>query len=336
MQPGTDALVQGGTRRYGRFATRPTDVNPLDEYPGLRGRLKALRLKEWVGFTLIHPAAYSSLIVQDAHYLASSEIYAYLRSSGDLHQHAVNARGGSVRLPADLLSGRCRFDKRGYRIEYRFDQAAGRHVLRVEIAATPQAPAFAGELELDARQASSPLSVSAQLPGGAMYTHKVIYPARGVLRVGDEELVFDPARDFAILDEHRSLLPYRTRWVWGTFAQRAGAGIVGANFAERPSAPGAEEESCLWLPGRTEPLAEIRFEPASAAALAPWRITSADGRLDVTFTPEGRKDVKHQLGLFAIDYYQLFGHYRGVVRGSDGDHAIDDAHGVCERMRARL
>ena len=69
---------------------------------------------------------------------------------------------------------------------------------------------------------------------------------------------------------------------------------------------------------------------------APVHVTSADGRLDVVFEPEGRKTVKHQFGLFAIDYFQMYGHYRGVVRGADGAHEISGAHGVCETFKARL
>jgi len=46
--------------------------------------------------------------------------------------------------------------------------------------------------------------------------------------------------------------------------------------------------------------------------------------------------VRHQLGIFAIDYFQLFGHYRGTVRGASGSHEVDGAHGVCESMKARL
>jgi len=57
----------------------------------------------------------------------------------------------------------------------------------------------------------------------------------------------------------------------------------------------------------------------------------------VTFEPEGLKDVRHQLGLFSIDYFQLFGHYRGTLRGADGtSYPVDAAHGVCESFRARL
>src|SRR5689334_12683535 len=114
----TDPLVIGGIRQYGRLEARPEVVNPLDEFGRAARVLRRLRLKEWIGFTLLHPEWYSSLIVQDAHYLASSEIYAYDRERGVLHQRAVNGRGGSPALPADLLSAPCRFRSRGYEVEY--------------------------------------------------------------------------------------------------------------------------------------------------------------------------------------------------------------------------
>ncbi len=331
-----ERLVVGGVRQYGRFVTRPPTVNPLDEISGLRRALRWLRLKEWVGFTLIHPDWFSSLIMQDAHYLASSEIYAYDRRRRTLHQHASNRRGGSVGLPADLLGSRVAFQGRGYELAYDFSGRDGHHRLRFDIAATGKAPAFQGTLALDADRASPPLSVSARIPGGAMYTHKAIFPAEGVLRVGADEIVFDGARDLAILDEHKSFFPYRTTWLWGTFATHTDDGLVGANFAARPAAPGEEEESCIWTPGASEPLADIRFDWQPADPLSPWHIVSADGRLDLTFQPEGRKEVRHQLGVAAIDYFQLFGQYSGVVRGAGRGYRVDRVHGVCESMRARL
>lgn len=331
-------LVTDGIRRYGRFAARPAVVNPLDESAGLARVWRRLRLKEWIGFTLLHPDWFSSLIMQDANYLASSEIYACDRARGTLRQHAASARGGSLRLPSRLPGSNPRFAGPGYELEYAFAGDGKRHALRVDIAATASAPAFRGELTLHGDRASRPLSVSARIPGGKLYTHKAVFPAEGVLRVGDEDIVFDPRRDLAILDEHKSFFPYRTSWLWGTFAfQPGGAGPVGANFARRPSVPGQEDESCLWTPGGCEPLSGVVFERASRAPLSPWSVSTADGRLDVTFTPEGRKDVRHQLGLFAIDYFQLFGHYQGTLRGLDGTpYPVEAVHGVCESFRARL
>jgi hypothetical protein len=341
--PDPASLVEGRARHYGRFSARPADVNPLDEFGGAERALRWLRLKEWVGFTLIHPDWYCSLIMQDAHYLASSEMYAYDRGRRRLHQHAANAMGGSLALPADLSGKLLVFQRPGYQLAYEFAPApdvretSGPHRIRIDVASTRAAPAVRGELELDADHASLPLSVSSRLPGGRMYTHKAIFPAEGVLRIGDEQVTFVRGRDLAILDEHKSLLPYQTQWLWGTFALPVTDGLAGANFAARATAAGHEEESCIWTPTACEPLADIAFEPKSADdPMASWQIRSADGRLDVVFEPEGRKQVRHQLGIFGIDYFQLFGHYNGTLRGADGSYSVTAVHGVCESMRARL
>lgn len=284
------SLVEGGVRRYGRFAARPVGVNPLDAYKGVSRALRRLRMKEWIGFTLIHPDWYSSLIMQDANYLASSEIYAYDPRAGVLYQHAANAKGGSLKLPEKLSGARPRFAKPGYLIEYEFSGDGKRHLIRLDINATPKAPAFKGELELHGDRASVPLSVSSRLPGGKLYTHKALFPAEGRLRVGAADIVFDPGRDLAIIDEHKSFFPYRTAWLWGTLATQSGGNPVGANFVARQTVPGEEGESCIWTPQACEPLSEITFTPASASPRSPWHIVSRDGRLDVTFEPEGRKD----------------------------------------------
>jgi len=36
--------------------------------------------------------------------------------------------------------------------------------------------------------------------------------------------------------------------------------------------------------------------------MSAWRVATADGRVELEFRPEGRKDVKHQLVVFGIDY----------------------------------
>ncbi|WP_212734406.1 DUF2804 family protein [Bacillus yapensis] len=324
-------LIVDGIRRHGRFKARPYDVDPLDESSLLPRALRRFRLKEWVGFTLLHPELPSSMILQEAHYLASSEIY--VRDKHGMVEHSRNVRGGSLKLPHELFPSAPAIDANGYWIGYDWaEQPNGRHRIRVSVDATAEQAAIKMDLELDGAKASAPLSVSSPLPGGAMYTHKVAYPASGSVTVGDRTYTFDASRDIAILDEHRTFLPYRTSWLWGTFAAITPDGVIGANFAQRPIVAGTEEESCLWTPGACEPLADITFKQKSNDPLAPWHIKSADGRLDVTFTPEDRKDVKHQLVVASIDYWQLVGTYTGTVAG----HKVKGVRGVCESMRARL
>ena len=333
-----DELVSNGVRHWGRFSARPVSVNPLDEYLGVTRRLKKLRLKEWVGWTLMHPEMSSSMILQDANYLASSEIYVRDASTGRLTEHARNARGGSFHLPEVLNPSAPALHAKGYDIEYTLGPVGGTHTIKVRVDATDDQLGISMDLSLDGTHASAPLSVSHPLtPKGAIYTHKTIFPASGTVTVGDKTYTFDPSRDVIIIDEHKSFFPYNTFWLWGTFAHQTPNGIVGANFCERAIPPGSEDESCIWVPatdGTPECLGlnEITFTQSSDDPLSPWTAQSADGRLDVTFTADGRKNVKHQLVVFGIDYFQMYGTYTGKV----GSATVDGVRGVLESFKARL
>lgn len=333
-----ETLVTRGHRATGLFDARPVRVNPLDALTGPRRLLQRLRLKEWVGWTFMHPELSASMILQDANYLASSEIYVRDAASGQLTQHATTCRGGSLALPEALYGSSPSIERPGYRIGYKLGPLGGTHRIEVDIAAKGDEPSIHASLELDGASASAPLSVSQPLrPRGEMYTHKLVFPVAGTLSVGDRTYVFDATRDLVILDEHKTFLPYRTHWLWGTFATNAPDGIVGANFCERPDTPGTPGESCLWLPGDSGeptlvPLEQVAFVAESEAPLAHWHGFSSDGVLDVTFTPDGRKDVKHQLGVVAIDYWQLYGTWSGTV----GGRTVQSIRGVMEKMDARL
>ena len=350
-----DALVDQGARRWGRFAARPDLVNPLDAFAGRRRRWEGFRLKEWVGFTLLHPDWGISMIIQDAKYLATSEIYGCRRSTGELFEHSAAGRRQATLPPRLLDGGWCAFESAGYHLRYAFDRDNGSHRIMIDILESAGGPAFSGELELDAVRSSAPLAVSSPLrdrQGGsaaAMFTYKQVFPAFGRLEIDGQEVDFSPDRDFAIIDEHRTHLPYRADWDWGTFAVRTPTGILGANFAARQQAAGAEEESCIWTPGtdgteaQCEPLAHVTFSAMPSGGnvasdqLTPARVTSADGRLELVFTPLGRKSARHRLVVASIDYFQLCGTYRGLVRSLDGtSHDLVDVPGVLERMHARL
>jgi hypothetical protein len=309
----------------------------LDAYRGPRRLFEGFRLKEWAGFTLTHPEIYSSMILQDAKYLATSQIYVFERDGGRLTERAGARAGGSIGLPDELAKAKVGLEARGYRLAYNFEPHRIRVMARVR--PTDGLDGIRVNLTLDPVHASPPLAVSAPLPGGrgtALYTNKVVYPAWGSVEVGGRVYRFDPARDFAMLDEHKSHLPYRTTWTWGTFAMPVAGGYMGANFASRPQLQGQEEESCLWTPTAAEPLASISFDRLGPGELAPWRVWSADGRLEATFAPEGAKDVRQQFGLASISYWQRFGLYRGVLRGEHRTEEFEGVHGVLEGMRARL
>ncbi|GAB3920420.1 hypothetical protein GCM10011575_44540 [Microlunatus endophyticus] len=90
------------------------------------------------------------MIIQDAKYLATSEIYGYDRATSDLYEHSAAARGHAV-LPSRLLDGgRCSFAVDGYRMQYVFDPDRRQRRIMIDIDGSAAGPALRGELELDA------------------------------------------------------------------------------------------------------------------------------------------------------------------------------------------
>lgn len=333
-----DALVSDHIRRHGWFAHRPTVVNPLDDVTGLRRAWRSARLKEWVGFAVFHPEVWLSMIVQDAKYLASSEVITYAVATGADHRQAVGT-SSAASLPRQLFDTTTGLTRGDYEVRYDFADPGEIHRIRVRTAGDPRIEA---DLELDGAHTPPVLALSHPLPmtssgpiAGDLFTYKCIYPVSGTLRIGGETFTYDPDRDLAILDEHRSRQTYHTDWVWGTFATRTGDGIVGANFVRRPKAPGGQEESCLWGPRSLEPISDVDFDHDDGPD-ATWRIRSADGRLDVTFEPVNRESVHHQLGVFAADYFMCQGRYSGTITVEGSTRVISEVHGVVENMHARM
>jgi len=335
IEPQPSSLVSEYVRTYGRFESRPQLVNPLEAFAGMEQRLRQLRLKEWIGFTLIHPELYSSLVIQDAHYLASSEIYTFDRRRGELYEHASNARGGSPTLPPELFGSECVYTRPGYELVYAFGAERGTHRISLDIAASRRAPAMHGELSLDGGGGRRRFRLARGCPAGrctrtsgsirrgarsGWVTPSSCSIRRGTLRSSTSTGRFSLPNSLAV----------------GTFAHIGLDGPVGANFISRAGGAADPEESCIWTRHAAEPLDDVSFAPQSAGPLSPWRMWSADGRLDVVFEPDGRKDVRHQLLLAAIDYFQLFGRYTGTLRSAERTHTLRGVHGVCECMLARL
>jgi len=273
------------------------------------------------------------MIIQDAKYMATGELYLYDRGSAAMSDYIANRLLPYGGLPANLLQNRCTYAAGGLRLGYDF--GADEVLISIDIDGASSNPPVKARLTLDVRRASPPLVVSALLPGGKMYTNKIIYPASGTIVWGERRYEFDPARDFAILDEHKSHLPYHTDWDWGTFAMPVDGHIVGANLANRPEEPGQQEESCIWTPDAALELSDITFTQTGDDD-APWKMVSADGRVDVTFTPQGHKGQTLNLGVVAMDYAQWFGHYNGTIGDGKQVWPVENVPGVCERMHARF
>lgn len=88
-------------------------------------------------------------------------------------------------------------------------------------------------------------------------------------------------------------------------------------------------ENALWLGNELIPLAQATFDYDPAQLMAPWRVRSEDGIVDVTFTPEGQRAEHLNALLLRSRFAQPFGRFEGRI----GDQAVA-GFGVVEQHEA--
>lgn len=134
----------------------------------------------------------------------------------------------------------------------------------------------------------------------------------------------------ASFDYSNGLLGRNTQWRWAS----AHSPALGFNLQQGYF---GRQENVLWLEG--EPIllgnAEFGFDPQHP--LAPWRIRTDDGLLDLVFEPEGARQEQKNLWVAASYYVQPIGTFSGTVRphAQGPVHQVKRLVGVTEDHRSR-
>jgi hypothetical protein len=171
---------------------------------------------------------------------------------------------------------------------------------------TVQCKTFSIDAQFDAGAAPVLLAVGEAVGGSVHATQKSGgLPLRGMVNAGGRVYRLDGGT--ASYDYSNGLLGRDTAWRW------ASAHGPGMGFNLQAGYFGAHENA-LWLDGRIYPLAAAHFEYDAADPLAPWRVTTSDGLLDLVFSPEGARREDRNLIVAATRYVQPIGTFDGWVR----------------------
>lgn len=128
----------------------------------------------------------------------------------------------------------------------------------------------------------------------------------------------------------------QTFWNWGCLAGTLADGrVVGLNVA-----CGVNEtsftENCFWLDGALHKIDTVYFDYDPRRVLEPWRLTSFDGRLDLTFRPETEHAESLNAWLVASNFHQLIGRYDGHLTTATGEQLqIERMLGYAEHHYAK-
>lgn len=161
-------------------------------------------------------------------------------------------------------------------------------------------------------------------------------PATGSVRADVQEYRFGDDT-WATWDFGRGKWPYRITWNWGSGAGRQQDRVIGLQVGGSWTDGTGSTENALMVDGVTHKISdELRWQYDRGNWSAPWRIRSADGRVDLTFTPSHVRTDRTELGILANDTHQCFGTWSGTVTVPDLEPVtIDGLLGWAEEVRNR-
>ncbi|TQF16157.1 DUF2804 domain-containing protein [Myxococcus llanfairpwllgwyngyllgogerychwyrndrobwllllantysiliogogogochensis] len=134
------------------------------------------------------------------------------------------------------------------------------------------------------------------------------------------------------IDYTQGYLARHTAWRWAFAAGRLADGTpVGLNLVEGFNESNTEaNENALWLGDRLYPLARARFEYDTKDLLAPWRLTTVDGAVDLRFQPFYVHREERNLRLIISHFAQPVGFFEGTVTVGGQTLQLSNVPGVTE------
>jgi len=154
----------------------------------------------------------------------------------------------------------------------------------------------------------------------AFYLNRKIncMPASGEVTIGTNHYPFDSAVDFGVLDWGRGNWTYKNRWYWGSasgLVENVPFGWnIGYGFSDRTPA----SENMLFYAHKAHKIEDVSFHIDMDNYLAPWKISSSDGRFEMDFTPIIDRQSAFNVLLIKSIQHQVFGYFSGTAVLDDG------------------
>ena len=143
--------------------------------------------------------------------------------------------------------------------------------------------------------------------------------AQGSATIGGKRYAFLPKNSFGVLDWGRGVWTYKNTWYWASLSGESLGKKVGFNFGYGFGDTSKATENMIFYDGKAYKVDEVTFdipknEKGKDDFMSPWKITSNDGTVDLTFEPIiDRKDHTNVLVIKSLQD-QVFGKFSGELK----------------------
>lgn len=161
-------------------------------------------------------------------------------------------------------------------------------------------------------------------PKAFYYNQKIVgFVGSGKAKYGEQEIVFDSADTQGILDWGRGVWTYKNTWYWSSMAGKTNGHKIGFNLGYGFGDTSSATENMVFYDGYASKLNDVTFEiPKDKKGrndyLQPWRVSSSDGSIDLSFAPIINRHSDINLLILRSNQNQVFGKFSGTIKLKDG------------------
>ena len=333
-------INSAGQPHWGIFPGSVSHINGLQaDYRSALGKpvprwQRRFHYKQFQYFGVISDDILIGCALADTAWLGLAFVYVFDARSGKLQEYTWRSPlARAMQLSESPVQGESHFRQPGVdiRLGYRNENGILSKTLQI------QCDALSVQAEMVEAAPFTPMSLCTRAGiNGWVYANKVAgVPVTGELTLADEKMDLGTLGACGHHDFSAGFMRRETFWNWACFSGRQQGNLVGINLS-----CGVNEtsytENCLWLNGELIKVDTVRFDYNRDDLMQPWRVTSLDGQVELSFTPRGNHREKLNVGLFASNFNQLFGQFDGVLRPAGRDPVeIRQLNGFVEEQYAK-
>ncbi|MCL2266483.1 MAG: DUF2804 domain-containing protein [Treponema sp.] len=236
---------------------------------------------------------------------------------------------GDYDMPSNSVHGSVHWHKKDAKLDF-ISMEGGAKIIKADIRNFGHHRSFRGALvlcEYDAPIPEAQLNAQSLVTSQQWKNQKNTYRltrcspwffAEGVIQFSSAEIIFTRGNAWGILDWMRCARPKADIRYWagacGISGGRQLSFCVGYSWADFSHGT----ENGFFVDGILHKLDQVTFHIPFSNWLAPWRFTSNDNRLEMTFHPHQERADRRRLFLHNLTRHQLCGFFSGRIVLDDG------------------
>jgi len=163
------------------------------------------------------------------------------------------------------------------------------------------------------------------------------FTVEGVFQLGISEIIFTGGNAWGIFDWNRCVRPRSDIRFRAAACGLSGGRLAGFNVGYGSIDSSSGTENAFFIDGKLHKLDQVTFHIPPSNWLSPWRFTSNDNRLEMTFKPIQERSERRRALLHMISRRQIYGNFSGKVVLDDGDTMeFRNITGFAERVKTRF